>query len=293
MHNILEVIPQEYVAATCGLAHSRYMWKERKWWSNASEILSPLFLAYSTVCGSHFAISRLTTSHFRAMECHGGLSHLASAEFYAYAQKRSNRLLFQGEYRSFVYFLKNSLPSLARLDWLKNVDDLVYKMLKRFAMTSFSKRLIRTLGENVSDYLKHLAFITSRRSFRWRIYGHLMHTIEGREKVCQSEAATVEFVRRLESLYPNPSYTTEKARRWTFYLLHVASSVQENALYGKPDQSHIPSAIESNVPADVDMERWSCGDVDDVIDLAPLTLDSSKPSPFCASSIDRCLSGER
>ena len=42
---------------------------------------------------------------------------------------------------------------------------------------------------------------------------------------------------------------------------------KKSALYGKLfDQSHIPSAIESNVPADVDMERWLRGDVDDVID---------------------------
>ena len=63
----------------------------------------------------------------------------------------------------------------------------------------------------MSTFLREVAYRTSIRALRESIVFHLRHTY----MLTSRDKDSIEFVNLIQTLYPNPCYTAEHARRWT------------------------------------------------------------------------------
>ncbi len=71
--------------------------------------------------------------------------------------------------------------------------------------------VLRSIGEDVNQHLKYVAFNTSKRLVRWRLLKHLRHM----GQIDRSELALINELDILERLYANPCYTAELNRMTT------------------------------------------------------------------------------
>ena len=98
-------------------------------------------------------------------------------------------------------------------DWFRYIGGrhIYEKLVNDNSELFLATLMLRNLGENVSEFLKDVAFQTSRRELRRRLVRHLSHTCG----IAEEEMKTIHFVRLLESLYPNGCYTSEQQRQWS------------------------------------------------------------------------------
>ena len=105
--------------------------------------------------------------------------------------------------------IENALSALQRLRlYGKN---LVYRLLCNEKLeNSLVFTILRNLGLHVNQELRQIAFATIRRDVRETLLLHLEHV----GRISESEKQDIEFLRKIENLLPNQSYSTAKQRGW-------------------------------------------------------------------------------